>query len=370
MAGTRFWAAIMLAGLAACSPEDQTPFELDPMAEVTKKVGASGGTISTPAGLSLNIPEGALGTNADIKVKPVAGTGLGTGINGSVVPGTAFEFTPMGLALSKPAKIELSAGGRSGNGQATLIPISNGGMLQNRLSLAESSGPADHLGYFVIVDTGSGILIIPEINLDIDRKIISTWIQTLGLVGIGYTNPLTLRPSAQYNATGGMVRAGNYEIRCGIRETACVGAAGSSPIGIYTDASVISRYPKLGAIITSAHGTLSFNTLTGTVTGSAEINGVIQAVVGGTVTSKAVTVTVTSGQGGTILDPKGVPYRTSGNQISFETSDGWKSFEYSATTDYLEFSLSETTIPLTDENGVEQDYPISLVIRLQKSTGN
>lgn len=370
MSGKRIWAAAVLAGLAACAPEDQTPFELDPTAEVTKKVGASGGTISTPAGISLNIPDGALGTATDVKVKPVAGTGLGTGVNGTVVPGTAFEFTPMGLTLSKPAKIELSAGAQSSGGQSALIPAGNGGALQNRLSLAEATGPANNLGYFVIVNTGSGTQIIPQINLDIDRRVISTWLSTLGIVGVGYTNPLTLRPSGQHASTGGTIQSGDYEFRCGLKETACVGGTGGAPIGIFTDASVISRYPKIGAIITGARGTLTFNTLTGTVTGSAEINGVIQAVVGGTVTSKTVAIEITSGQGGTILNPTGVPYRISGNQISFETADGSKSFGYTAAANYLELSLSETTIPLTDTDGVERDYPISLVIRLQKTTGN
>lgn len=370
MSGTRILAASLLAGLLACTPDDQTPYELDPTAEVEKEVDSSGGMISTPAGLSLDIPDGALDTTTNVTVAPTSGTGLGSGVNGNIIAGTAFDITPKGLALTTPAKIELSAAGAS-NGAQTSVIAGGSGVLQNRIALAESSDPLSNLGYFIYVDAGSGkVEVSPRINFDFDRKVISGWINTLGTVAVGRTTPLGLQPSFQYTATGGTIQSGSYQFKCGLLEaTPCVGAADGSTVGLYVDESVIDRYPRIGAVITSAHGTLNVDSQTGTVSGSAVIHGVIQAVVGGTVTSKEVTIEVVSGQGGTIGTPGAVPYQTSRNQISFQTAKGWETFNYTATATYLEFSLSETTIPLTDEDGVEREYPISLIVRLQKSTG-
>lgn len=372
MSQTRFLAAFLLAGLVACTPEDQSPFELDPTKPVEKPIGSSGGTVSTPAGISVDIPDGAITTTTNVSVQPSSETGLGTGVNGDIVSGSAYDVQPKGLSLAMPAKVEVSLPAPSSGGSRSLIAAGNGGVLQNSIAFAESSDPLSNLGYFIYVDGGSGKYeVTPKINLDIARRVLSGWINMLGTVAVGYSSPLTLQPSSQYTPTGGTISSGNYEIRCGILESAaCIsglsGVSGAS-IGIFTDASVIDRYPKIGAVITSAHGILNIDAQNGLVSGSAVIKGVVQAVVGGTVTSKDVTIEVVSGQGGSVGSPGDVPFQTSGNQISFQTTKGWESFSYSATPTHLEFSLSETTIPLTDEDGEEREYPISLVIRLQKT---
>jgi|GEM_PF-3422830 len=369
MSRTRFLAALALAGLVACSPDDQDPFELDPTGKVEKPIGSSGGTVSTPAGLSLDVPSGAINSTTNISIQPTSGTGLGADINGDVIAGTAFEITPKGLELSQQAKVEITIPTNPSGGRTSLIAGGNGGVLQNSIATDEFSDLLNSLGFFIYVNAGSGkIEVAPKVHLDIDRKVITGWIKLLGTTAVGHTTPVTLRPQAEYNPTGGTIESGTYEFVCGILEAnPCLGglaASSGSSIGVFTDASVINRYPKIGAVITRAHGTLNFNAQAGTVSGSAVIKGVVQAVVGATVTSKEVTIEVVSGSAGS---PSTVSYQTSGNQISFQTAKGWESFNYTATSTYLEFSLSEATIPLTDENGVERDYPISLVIRLQKA---
>lgn len=375
MRGMRIWAAIIAVGVTACTPEDQMPFDLDPTAEVAKEVGSSGGTISTPAGLSLSIPAGALGTKTDLAVKPVSGAGLGTGLNATLVPGTAFEFTPKGLTLSKPARLELQAGAPTSGVQTTFVPFPDsdgpGGPLLNRLSLAEAPATVADLGFLVVIDLGNGkVQVDPLINLDIGRRVLTAWINSLGIVGVARTSPLVLLGNSQFASAGGTIRSGTYGLDCGLQQTACVSTGGKTPIAIYTDPKVISRYPKVGVIVSSARASLTFNSLLQTISGTAEVDAVIQAVVGGTVTSKDISLTLSTGQAGTIQKPSSVRYQTSGSRITFDSSTGRETMGYTATADSFELVLPETTITLADADGAEHDYPITLVVRLQKTSGN
>lgn len=356
MPGTRIWAALLLAGLAACSPEDQSPFELDPDAEVEKEIGSSGGTISTPAGLSVEFPSGALSSNTTVGIKPVSGSGLGAGLNGSIVAGTAYEITPRGRTLSTPARIELAAANEPGDRSESLIAAPNA-----------QFNPLSYLGYFFLIDTGTKVELGPGITLDIGRSTYSGDISTLGTIAVGRTTPLALRTDGFSTPTGGAIPSGSYTLECGLLDaTPCVDFETSSSFAIFTDPIVLSRYPNIGAIITDARGALTFNDQSKTVTGSVVINGVVQIVLGGVVNSKEITIDLASGGSGTAASPQTVSYQTSGNEITFMTNSGQRTFRYSATATQLDLVLAETTIRLTDDDDIERDYPISVFLRLKK----
>lgn len=98
----------MLAVLAACSQKDQrVPLEPESNAPVTSVIGSGSTTISTPSGLSMTVPDGALPTGTEIAVVKLdqsetqsvpgsVGDAYLVGFDGvtTMDPSIAFSFTP------------------------------------------------------------------------------------------------------------------------------------------------------------------------------------------------------------------------------------------------------------------------------------
>ncbi|MBV9108744.1 MAG: hypothetical protein JO306_05025 [Gemmatimonadetes bacterium] len=97
--------AAVVTLLAACERGQQLPFDRaqDP---VTRTVGDQGATVSTPAGASVAIPAGAVATATQVTLTPT--TAPATTASGAAASSNAFRLDPAGLALAKPADVDLS----------------------------------------------------------------------------------------------------------------------------------------------------------------------------------------------------------------------------------------------------------------------
>lgn len=70
---------------------------------ITKTIGAAGGTVSSPSGGSVDVPAGALFTNTNISITKVDAPAP----SGTVLVGPAFEYGPDGTSFSTPVTITL-----------------------------------------------------------------------------------------------------------------------------------------------------------------------------------------------------------------------------------------------------------------------
>jgi hypothetical protein len=87
----------------ACSSETTAARIPGTDARVTQMVGASGGTVTTPGGVKVDIPPGALQSDVQITVAPSTGPLPSEG----TVVGPAFTFGPAGTLFSLPVTITL-----------------------------------------------------------------------------------------------------------------------------------------------------------------------------------------------------------------------------------------------------------------------
>jgi len=98
-------AAFTCATLAACDKAQQLPFEQtgDP---VVRTVGEAGGTVSTPAGASVQLPAGAVAGGTQVSLTPTVAPA--TTASGTAASANAFVLAPAGLALAKAAGVDLN----------------------------------------------------------------------------------------------------------------------------------------------------------------------------------------------------------------------------------------------------------------------
>jgi hypothetical protein len=98
-------AAFACAALAACDKTQQLPFEQngDP---VVRTVGDAGATVSTPAGASVQLPAGAVATGTQVTLTPAVAPA--SSASGTAASASAFVLQPAGLALAKPADVDLT----------------------------------------------------------------------------------------------------------------------------------------------------------------------------------------------------------------------------------------------------------------------
>lgn len=98
--------ALALA-VSACQQVDQElPFALDGGTGQTVSIGANGGLVSVPPSFSMQFPSGSLpGTTS---VTAVARSTAFPALGGPVIPGTAFDVGPAGVALAVPARVQIA----------------------------------------------------------------------------------------------------------------------------------------------------------------------------------------------------------------------------------------------------------------------
>lgn len=104
----RALAALALAGLlAACGGSDAPP------TEVSKTIGAAGGTLDGPDGVQLVVPPGALAQDTVLKIARVDGGGpaVPTGFD-AVTP--VYEFTPHGQTFLLPVTVRMPMASTAG----------------------------------------------------------------------------------------------------------------------------------------------------------------------------------------------------------------------------------------------------------------
>jgi hypothetical protein len=100
--------AVLVTFVSGCllQHDQESPLELQEGEGAAKTIGAEGGVISVPPDFSLNFPAGALPTSSSVTVAPRTNAPF-PGDGGAVLPGTAYDISPAGLALATPARVEI-----------------------------------------------------------------------------------------------------------------------------------------------------------------------------------------------------------------------------------------------------------------------
>lgn len=98
-------AALACTALSACDKGQQLPFEQNGE-PVVRTVGESGGTVSTPAGASVQLPVGAVASGTQVSLTPTVAPAATA--SGTAASANAFVLAPAGLALAKAADVDLT----------------------------------------------------------------------------------------------------------------------------------------------------------------------------------------------------------------------------------------------------------------------
>lgn len=351
------------AVLSACTPADQeSPFEISEDGVVERTIGASGGTLSSPAGASVTIPAGSMAQSANVTMEPVSPSALGP-VDGTVLAGTAFQLEPSGLKLSSPANLELRFD-------------------------PDALNPSQWLGLGAFQASANGSVPLNQVSGDLTSGILKTQIDEFGTVALRVARDLVIPVAGEPAGKGGPIPAGiglqnmgdiatletgdesfAFRISCGWKSpsrNACVGTGQDAAIQLLIPNALMEQYPNLGAVISEIDGQLIFEN--GHLTASLRIDLSVRALIGRSLTSQTVTFNLASGSLGSFDKPTKVPYTIRGNKITFETADGELTLDYTAMGDLLELVLRpDQEFVIKDRNGIEQSYRVAVVARLRKS---
>lgn len=123
-------AALACALLAACERAGQSlPFDSGSTEPVTRAVPAEGGTVSSPAGASVQLPAGAVPAGTQVTLTPTAAP---TPATGTAVSAYAFRLEPAGLVLQSPAAVDMRVDGRAANAWlASVVVATPGGVVED-----------------------------------------------------------------------------------------------------------------------------------------------------------------------------------------------------------------------------------------------
>jgi hypothetical protein len=123
-------AALGSATLAACGRADQAlPFDSGSLEPVTRTIPAAGGTVSTPAGASVQLPAGAVPAGTAVTLTPALAQAPATG---TAAYAYAFQLQPAGLALSTPASVDLRVDAAAPNAWlASVVVATPSGIVEN-----------------------------------------------------------------------------------------------------------------------------------------------------------------------------------------------------------------------------------------------
>ena len=124
-------AALACAAAAACS-DHNSAFSLDgPDAEpVVRTIPAAGGTVSTAAGATVQLPAGAVAAGTTVTLTPTAAAA--TSASGTAASQVAFRVEPAGLALNAPATVDLMVGRAAADAWlASVVVSAPGAVVEN-----------------------------------------------------------------------------------------------------------------------------------------------------------------------------------------------------------------------------------------------
>lgn len=127
------------ATLAACDRADQPlPFDSGSMEPVTRTIPAAGGTLSSPAGASVQLPAGAVPAGTAVTLTPTAAQAPASGTAASSY---AFQLQPAGLALSTPASVDLRVDASARDAWlASVVVVTPGGMVEDGAGSVDLNG--------------------------------------------------------------------------------------------------------------------------------------------------------------------------------------------------------------------------------------
>ena len=172
-------ASLLPLVLGGCLQNDQAlPFDLDDDASAVASIGPAGGVVSLATGFSLRIPSGALTSTVQITVVPRITSPFSTDA-GPVLLGTAFDISPAGLELAKPARLEIRVGS---------------GLLAS----------ADLVRLGIALERGGGVTLLEGGGLDLTSGILTAPLSTLGSVaGVLSDDAIPLQPGLPPDLGGG-----------------------------------------------------------------------------------------------------------------------------------------------------------------------
>jgi hypothetical protein len=315
-----------LVVLAACDQVSQgLPFEPDPLVVSQRSIGAEGGLISHPLGLSIEFPRGAL-TRAT-KITVAVGLDLGTfpgSPEGKLIPGTFFNVFPAALPLAKPITID--------------VAVPRGALTEDDLI---------RLG--IATDDAGGGITTEGLNFDLTSSILHGELPSLGAVAaaisanavsIGMESPPDLAggtfatppsgapprtPSAADQASSA---ASAFTVRCSYQGNVrrCID---SGTIDIWASNEIQERLAADMVLLNpDVTGTLEFSDFVGGIPtrakGNLSVTGTLRVRLGQAVTSFSVDDTfVTTGAGGV------TGLTVEGSSMTFlGTSTGQRTIEY------------------------------------------
>ncbi len=151
-----------VVGVGCEQASQALPFEVEPGDAVARVIGPAGGTISTPAGLSLRFEAGSLADSTEIAVAR-SEAALASPMDGAPVEGSAFDVDPVGLGLGVPATLSLRVPGPA---MALMDPVRITG----------------------VVVSGAGPTYLSGATLDLDQGILETPLPRLGTVAARFSD--------------------------------------------------------------------------------------------------------------------------------------------------------------------------------------
>lgn len=316
-AGARRALAAALAALTVgcLQPDQDLPFALEEGATATRTIGPEGGTVSLPSGVAVTIPPGAVTVPIQLTLTPRLDAAF-PGDAGAVVPGTAYDLGPAGVALREAARLALRVPGGGVAGSDAV-----------RLGLATASG-----GRASLLPTGS---------YDATSRLLTAYLPTLGPVAavladdaipVGTGVPPALGGgsfaggSSGPSGTGGPQGASasqRFSSSCRPDARQCFS---SGLVQVWASPELLDRLggnlailaPRLEADI--AFGGLDAQGLPGEALGTLSIRGTLRVQLGGGVSSYQVDETFRTGTGAA---PATTVVRVAGNRLVLaRTSDG------------------------------------------------
>lgn len=251
MQNRRITAPAVLAGLAFLSACEQTT-QVSPLdaitAQVTRTVSDQATTLSSPAGVSVQIPAGALPAGTEVQLSTVAAPTAHP--SGATASKHTFRLAPAGLVLGEPARVDVKLDASTAEPWLASLVLSTpdgvteDGMAQVDLAARTLEGS--------IGTMGTVAALIPESAAVIRAQRIST---------------LRAAQSASVKASVGPVQAPTREIRgnCGAPAKRCTGLSLAVSDNLFAVSQTIAAvYPQLEGSLringTRASGQLALRT--------------------------------------------------------------------------------------------------------------
>lgn len=128
----RWLLAVMVLMASGCEQESQPlPFSTSTEAEVTRSIPATGATLSTAAGASVQFPAGAVDAGTVVSLQ--AGVPAGEAQRSGTPVSTGYRLEPAGMTLARPAPVELriQAARRDSLWLASVVNVSAGGVREH-----------------------------------------------------------------------------------------------------------------------------------------------------------------------------------------------------------------------------------------------